>query len=161
MRVIAVGTRMPGWVDAGFADYARRLRRPWALTLTQLAPAPRGAAAHAAAAAQAARAARAAEARRILQLLSPRDFIVPLDEQGSEPTTRELAHWLEQRAAAGQDLAFIIGGPDGLGEELLARAHYRWALSRLTLPHALARVVLIEALYRATSVLAGHPYHRA
>lgn len=153
-RVIAVGTRMPQWVDAAFEDYARRLRRPWGLTLTPVAPAYRsdGPAA--------ARAARAAEARRILALLSPRDCIVPLDEHATEPTTLELAHWLQQRRDDGQDVTFIIGGPDGLDEQILARAHYRWSLSRLTLPHALARVVLVEQLYRAASIVAGHPYHR-
>ena len=75
-------------------------------------------------------------------------------------STLELSHWLEQRRASGQDLAFIIGGPDGLAEEVLARGHLRWSLSRLTLPHGLVRVVLAEQLYRAATLLAGHPYHR-
>jgi 23S rRNA (pseudouridine1915-N3)-methyltransferase len=101
-----------------------------------------------------------AEAQRILSLLAPRDFVVALDEHGSERTTLELSHWLEQRRASGQDLAFIIGGPDGLSEEVLARGHFRWSLSRLTLPHGLARVVLAEQIYRAATLLAGHPYHR-
>ena len=155
MRVIAVGTRMPQWVDEAFEDYARRLHRPWGLTLTQVAPA------HRSQGPKAAHAARTAEARRILALLSARDCIVPLDEHAAEPTTLELVQWLGQRRAAGQDLAFIIGGPDGLDEEILSRAHFRWSLSRLTLPHGLARVVLVEQLYRAVTVLAGHPYHRA
>lgn len=155
LRVIAVGTRMPQWVDEAFEDYARRLRRPWALTLTQLSPA------HRSQGPKAAQAARTAEARRILALLGPRDCIVPLDEHAAEPTTLELVQWLAQRRDAGQDLSFIIGGPDGLGEEILTRAHFRWSLSRLTLPHALARVVLVEQLYRVVTVLTGHPYHRA
>jgi 23S rRNA (pseudouridine1915-N3)-methyltransferase len=154
LRLIAVGTRMPHWVDAAYEDYARRLRRPWSLTLTQIAPAYRREGA------KAAQEAKAAEARRILALLSTRDCVVPLDEHASEPSTLELVHWLDQRRAAGQDLAFIIGGPDGLADEVLARAHFRWSLSRLTLPHALARVVLVEQLYRAAMVLSGHPYHR-
>jgi len=102
----------------------------------------------------------AAEAQRILALLAPRDFVVALDEHGAERTTLELSHWLEQRRASGQDLAFIIGGPDGLSEEVLARGHFRWSLSRLTLPHGLVRVVLAEQIYRAATLLAGHPYHR-
>ena len=73
----------------------------------------------------------------------------------------ELARWLETQRAGGQDLAFIIGGPDGLAQEVLARGRKLWSLSRLTLPHALVRVVLAEQLYRAATVLAGHPYHRA
>jgi 23S rRNA (pseudouridine1915-N3)-methyltransferase len=108
----------------------------------------------------AARAAQSGEARRLLQLLTPRDFIVTLDEHGTQKSTAELALWLEQRRSSGKDLAFIIGGPDGLAEEVLARAHLRWSLSRLTLPHGLARVMLTEQIYRATTVLAGHPYHR-
>ncbi|MGH8143506.1 MAG: 23S rRNA (pseudouridine(1915)-N(3))-methyltransferase RlmH [Steroidobacteraceae bacterium] len=157
LRVIAVGTRMPAWVDAAFEDYARRLRVPWRLTLTEVAPARRRCGIDAAAGA---RMAKAAEAKQILALLTARDFIVPLDERAAEPTTRELASWLTLRRAEGQDLAFIIGGPDGLADEVFARGQWRWSLSRLTLPHALARVVLVEQLYRAASVLAGHPYHR-
>lgn len=97
----------------------------------------------------------------MLALLSPRDYVVTLDEHGTEPDTLGLAHWLEQRAAAGEPPTFLIGGPDGLSSEVLARGQYCWALSRLTLPHGLVRVVLAEQLYRACSVLAGHPYHRA
>jgi 23S rRNA (pseudouridine1915-N3)-methyltransferase len=93
-------------------------------------------------------------------ILAPRDFVVALDEHGSERTTKSLSRWLEQRRASGQDLAFIIGGPDGLSEEVLVRAHLRLSLSRLTLPHGLARVVLAEQLYRAATLLAAHPYHR-
>jgi len=157
LRVIAVGTRMPAWVDAAFEDYARRLRTPWRLTLTEVAPARRREGIDAAAGAKLAK---AAEAKRILALLRPGDFVVPLDERGAEPTTLELARWLTLRGADGADLAFIIGGPDGLADELFARGQWRWSLSRLTLPHALARVVLIEQIYRAAMVLAGHPYHR-
>jgi len=157
LRVIAVGTRMPAWVDAAFQDYARRLRTPWRLTLTEVAPARRRCGMGAAGGA---RLAKSAEAKRILALLRPGDFVVPLEEHGAEPTTLELVRWLTLRRTEGVDLAFIIGGPDGLDDELRARGQWRWSLSRLTLPHALARVVLVEQLYRAAMVLAGHPYHR-
>lgn len=155
MRLIAIGTRMPGWVDQAFEDYTRRLHGPWELTITALASARRGQGS-----AEAPRA-RATEAQRILALLAPRDYVVALDEQGTQPSTAELARWLEERRGAGQALTFIIGGPDGLDSAVLARAQYRWALSRLTLPHALARVVFAEQLYRASTVLVGHPYHRS
>ena len=155
LRVIAVGTRMPGWVDAAFEDYARRLSGSWKLELKALAPASRKEAGGTA------QRAKSAEARRILALLGSRDVVVPLDEHGAQFSTLELSGWLEERRAAGVDLAFIIGGPDGLGDEVLARGRWLWSLSRLTLPHAVARVVLIEQLYRAASVLAGHPYHRS
>ncbi len=153
LRVIAIGTRMPDWVDAAVTDYLRRLRGHCKVELVELASASRR---HGGGAA----AAMAAEAHRILALLTARDYVVALHERGAQRTTQELARWLQERRSSGQDLAFIIGGPDGLAEEVLARGHFRWSLSRLTLPHALVRVLLMEQLYRAASVLAGHPYHR-
>jgi 23S rRNA (pseudouridine1915-N3)-methyltransferase len=155
MRVIAVGTRMPGWVDEACEDYRRRLRDPWRLTLVELSAARRAAGADAAARA------RQAEGRRILAQLSERERVVPLDEQGSEFSTAEFASWLRTRQADAAPLAFVIGGADGLDATVLARAERRWSLSRLTLPHGLARVLLMEQLYRAASLIAGHPYHRA
>jgi 23S rRNA (pseudouridine1915-N3)-methyltransferase len=155
MRVLAVGSRMPAWVDSAFEDYARRLSGTWRLELRAVAPAHRREAPGDAAAAQ------SLEARRILALLTPRDTPVPLDERGEQFSTLELARWLERQRGEGRQLVFIIGGPDGLGHEVLARGQRRWSLSRLTLPHALVRVVLAEQLYRAVTVLAGHPYHRA
>jgi 23S rRNA (pseudouridine1915-N3)-methyltransferase len=155
LRVIAVGTRMPAWVDAAFDDYSRRLRGTWKLELRELAPASRRAAGGDGAAAM------AQEARRILPLLAPRDTVVALDEHGAQWSTLELSRWLAQRRGEGRDLAFVIGGPDGLADSVLQRGQQTWSLSRLTLPHALARVLLAEQLYRAAMVLAGHPYHRA
>ena len=151
--VIAVGSRMPGWVDAAFEDYARRLRAPLEVQLKQLSAARRSAATPA-------RQAMAEEGRRILAVLAPRDHVVALDERGTQFSTSELARWLEERRRSGQNLACVIGGADGLAPAVLARAQRRWSLSRLTLPHGLVRVVLIEQLYRATTLLAGHPYHR-
>ncbi len=145
---------MPGWVDAAVGDYQRRLRDPWRLTVTELPVGARGQAGGAL------ERAKASETRAILGQLSTRDFVVALDEHGTESTTLELARWLAERQAGGQDLAFVLGGPDGLSAEVLQRARRRWSLSRLTLAHGLARVVLIEQLYRAVCVLAGHPYHR-
>jgi 23S rRNA (pseudouridine1915-N3)-methyltransferase len=101
------------------------------------------------------------EAQRILAVLAPRDYVVALDERGREYSTPELARWLEERRRSGQDLACVIGGADGLAAAVLARAQERWSLSRLTLPHGLVRVLLIEQLYRAATLLSGHPYHRA
>jgi 23S rRNA (pseudouridine1915-N3)-methyltransferase len=154
LRLIAVGTRMPEWVDAAFNEYWRRMRGLWKLELIELPTASRR---HSGGAALVAM---TAEAQKIVATLAPRDFVVALDEHGSERTTKSLSRWLEQRRASGQDLAFIIGGPDGLSEEVLVRAHLRLSLSRLTLPHGLARVVLAEQLYRAATLLAAHPYHR-
>ena len=146
---------MPAWVDAAVEDYERRLRGSWKFELEVLPPASRREAGGAAPAAV------AHEGKRILARLSARDLVVPLHEHGEQLSTLELAHWLEQQRANAQDLAFIIGGADGLAEEVLAKGSRLWSLSRLTLPHALVRVVLAEQLYRASTVLAGHPYHRA
>ncbi|MFO1409529.1 MAG: 23S rRNA (pseudouridine(1915)-N(3))-methyltransferase RlmH [Steroidobacteraceae bacterium] len=153
LRVIAVGTRQPQWVDAAFGDYARRLRAPLAVELTELPAARRSATTPAERAME-------EEGRRILAALAPREHVVALDEHGTQFSTAELARWLEERRRSGQDLACIVGGADGLAPAVLARAARRWSLSRLTLPHGLVRVVLIEQLYRATTLLAGHPYHR-
>ena len=155
LRVIAVGSRMPAWVDTAFEDYSRRLGGPWKLELKVVAPANRREAADNAAAT------RALEAKRILALLSPRDWPVALDERGEQFSTLELARWLEHQRALGHPIVFIVGGPDGLAPEVLARGRRVWSLSRLTLPHSLVRVVLAEQIYRAAMVLAGHPYHRA
>jgi 23S rRNA (pseudouridine1915-N3)-methyltransferase len=151
MRVIAVGTRMSAWVDAACQDYLRRLRGADAIELIEIAPARRSSGVD-----QAAR----REGERILALLAPRDHAVVLDERGRSFTSLQLSGWLGERRAQGGSLSFIIGGPDGLADEVRARAQLVWSLSPLTFPHALVRVLLIEQLYRATTLLAGHPYHR-
>ncbi|MGQ0833893.1 MAG: 23S rRNA (pseudouridine(1915)-N(3))-methyltransferase RlmH [Gammaproteobacteria bacterium] len=145
IRVVAVGSRMPQWVDAACTDYLKRFGRDTRISLVEIAS-------RAASAKQ--------ESERLLAALEEREYIVALDEHGRELTTRELATWLEARRADGRDLAFVIGGADGLAPEVRARADFQLALSRLTLPHALARVLLIEQLYRAHTLLANHPYHR-
>jgi len=155
MRVIAVGTRMPAWVDAACEDYRRRLRAPWRLTLLELPAPQRGEGADAVARA------RLGEGRQILAQLEERSRAIALDERGSQMSTVELAQWLREQQSTGPALDFIVGGADGLDAAVLARAQRRWSLSRLTLPHGLARVLLMEQLYRAASLIAGHPYHRA
>jgi len=153
VRVIAVGTRMSAWVDAACEDYRRRLRGADALELVEIAPARRAASG---AAGQAAR----QEGTRILALLGPREYVVALDERGRSFSTLELGRWLGERRMAGEALSFIIGGADGLAPEVRKRAQLTWSLSALTFPHALVRVLLLEQLYRAATLLAGHPYHR-
>jgi len=153
VRVIAVGERMPRWVDEVYADYAKRLPAALKPLLIQIPAGQRSAGRDGA---QAMR----AEGERILAALAPRDFVIALDEHGREFTTRELSTWLQARMQDGRDLAFLIGGPDGHAQEVLARADLKWSLSKLTLPHALVRVVLGEQLYRAHTVMSGHPYHR-
>ena len=153
VRLIAVGTRPPDWVRDACEDYITRLGSRLPVSITEIAAGPRSGGAPPAKAI-------AREGERVLAALRREDFVIALDERGSELSTRELAAWLKTRMQEGEDLAFVIGGPDGLAPEVLARARERWALSRLTLPHALVRVLLTEQLYRAHSLLAGHPYHR-
>jgi 23S rRNA (pseudouridine1915-N3)-methyltransferase len=152
VRVIAVGTRMSAWVEAACDDYSRRLRGADAFELVEIPVARRGAG-------DAKRAAKR-EAERILALLEPREYVVALEERGRSFTTLQLSAWLAERRTQGAPLSFIIGGPDGLDTAIGARAQLRWSLSALTFPHALVRVLLAEQLYRASTVLAGHPYHR-
>lgn len=154
VRLIAVGTRQSGWVDQAFDDYARRLRPTMPLELIEVPAVKRGASADVTIA-------KTAEGRRIRALLAAREHSVALDERGTQFSTAELSRWLEERRRSGQDLALVVGGADGLAPEVLAACAQSWSLSRLTLPHGLVRVLLAEQLYRAASILAGHPYHRA
>jgi 23S rRNA (pseudouridine1915-N3)-methyltransferase len=143
VRILAVGTRMPGWVTAAYDDYTRRLRSSMRIDLEELAVGK----------------SKAEEEKRFLDRIGD-DYVVALDEHGKTRTTLELAQWLGDRLQDGRNLSFLIGGPDGLGPEILRKATWRWSLSALTFPHAMVRVMLAEALYRAHSVLHNHPYHR-
>lgn len=153
MRLIAVGDRQPAWVDSAFDSYRERFPPAWKFRLEALATGPRSKNSNIAAAIS-------AEGDKILQKLKSDEQVIALDERGRQFTTGELAQRLRDWQADGRDLAFVIGGPDGLAEACLQRAELRWSLSKLTLPHGLARVLLAEQLYRAWSVNAGHPYHR-
>ena len=153
VRLVAVGTRAPGWVRDACEDYITRLGSRLPVSVIEIGASPRSGSASA-------KGAVAREGERVRAALRREDHVVALDERGTEFSTRELAAWLKVRMQEGEDLAFVIGGPDGLAPEVLARSALRWSLSRLTLPHMLVRVVLAEQLYRAHSLLAGHPYHR-
>jgi 23S rRNA (pseudouridine1915-N3)-methyltransferase len=153
MRLIAAGTRMPAWVNAGFEDYAARLRGDYRLEITEIALGDRSGGD--------VRRAVESEGRRMLAAAGEKSFVVALQVGGKALTTEQLAHWLEQRAREGDNPVFCIGGPDGLAAVVDARARLRWSLSALTLPHGLARVVVSEALYRAVTVIKGLPYHRS
>lgn len=153
IRLIAVGDRQPPWVDTAFADYAARLPRQWQFRLETIALAQRGKGAQPGVAA-------AAEGDRILARLKSTERLVLLDERGQEFSSRQLADRLASWQSGGQDLAFVIGGPDGVSPDVATRAALTWSLSRLTLPHGLARVLCAEQLYRAWSLTTGHPYHR-
>jgi len=152
VRVVALGHRMPAWVTAGWNEYARRLPRDFALELVELKPEPRD------------------RGRPVAQLLAAEALridsackgarVVALDERGQPWTTRTLAERLGRWRDEGEDIAFVIGSADGLDESVRQRAAAVVALSALTLPHGLVRVLVAEQLYRAATLLAGHPYHR-
>lgn len=144
---------MPDWVEAGFTDYARRMPREWPLELREVKAEPRSTG-------KPAGAMMAAEAARLRAALPERCRLIVLDERGRDLSTQALADSLALWSGEGEDVAFLIGGPDGLDPGLKADARVMIRLSSLTLPHALVRVILAEALYRAASVLKGHPYHR-
>ena len=151
--VAAVSARPPEWVAAGWTEYAKRMPRELALELIEIKPEARTTGKTAAAM-------MALEAARIEAQLPAGCRRIALDERGDAPTTQQLAERLTKWMAGGSDVAFIIGGPDGLDPRIKHTAHETMRLSSLTLPHALVRVILAEALYRAASVIKGHPYHR-
>jgi 23S rRNA (pseudouridine1915-N3)-methyltransferase len=154
IRLIAVGRRMPDWVEAGFRDYARRLPPECTLELVEIEPGRRGKTGGPGQA-------RAEEAERIRRAIPKGAAVVALDGRGEPWGTEDLARELKGWLGAGCDRALLVGGPDGLAEDLLAGAERRWSLSPLTFPHPLVRVILAEQIYRAWTVLKGHPYHRA
>ncbi len=153
-RLIAVGERMPGWVAEGYAEYRKRLSHDLPLELIELKPGLRGKGRDDARAMQ-------DEGIAILAALPHAAHVVALDGGGKTWSSEELALQLALWRMAARELVFLIGGPDGHAAEVLARADQRWSLGPLTLPHMLVRLVLAEQLYRATTIIAGHPYHRA
>ena len=152
VRLIAVGDRQPAWVVAAFSDYSGRLPRQWRFRVDEIATAQRTK--------SGGDAARNAEGGKLLGRLKAGEFVVLLDEKGRQFTSRTLAGHLDGWLAAGRDLAFVIGGPDGVSANVRERADLTWSLSKLTLPHGLARVLFAEQIYRAWSMTTGHPYHR-
>ena len=153
-RLIAAGTRMPDWVNVGFRDYQKRLRSPLVLDLVEIPIATRSAGENP-------QRAVAREGVNMLAALGRDDFVVALEVKAKSMTTEQVSSWLAERLREARPLVLLIGGPDGLSDACRTRANHAWSLSPLTLPHGLVRVILAEQIYRAMSMLAGHPYHRA
>lgn len=152
LLVAAVGHKMPAWVSAGCAEYIKRMPRELPLSVVEIKPEARGS--------KTREQLTAAEKSRITPAIAHCSRIIALDERGHDLTTQQLAQRLETWMQTGGDTAFLIGGADGLDPELKAQADDMIRLSSLTLPHAMARLILCEQLYRAVSVLKNHPYHR-
>ena len=153
IRLIAVGTKMPAWVSEGFEEYQKRLNQDVTLELVEIPAGKRG---------------KNADIERItekegelmLAALHPGDHVITLDVQGKKLSTEKLATQLEKLLQQGNHVALLIGGPEGLAPQCRSKARESWSLSDLTLPHPLVRVLIAEQLYRAWSILKGHPYHR-
>ncbi len=152
LSILAVGDKLPAWADAATAEYLKRMPREARVELVAVKPEKR--------ASQSPQMLKQAEAARILDKLPTGSRLVALDEHGRQVTTRELADLLARWLESGQDTCLVIGGADGLAPAILEKAECTLGLSRLTLPHAFARVLLAEQLYRAVSLLNNHPYHR-
>lgn len=152
LRLIAAGTRMPGWVAEGYEYYARRLPRELSLELRQIPLGHRGKAVPA-------DRAMAQEGEKMLAAAKGHR-VVGLEVKGRKLSTPQLSSQLQDWMLAGDPVAFLVGGPDGLSPACRAASTFDWSLSPLTLPHGMVRVVLAEQIYRAWTLLSGHPYHR-
>lgn len=154
IRLLAVGDRQPSWVDEAFGTYTERFPREWKFRLDTIPTVRRNKN-------DKSRQAMEEEGELILAKLAVAEQVVLLDERGKQLTSKLLASKLSDWQSDGRDLCFVIGGPDGVSEAVRQRADMMWSLSQLTLPHGMARALLSEQLYRAWSLQAGHPYHRA
>ena len=153
LYVIAVGNKMPDWITSGFNEYTKRMPREAAISLVEIKPEPRNSGKTAAQIME-------AEAQRIRAALPAGAMCIALDERGATPTTKQLSQQMQDWMLEGRDVAFVIGGADGLHESVKQQAQQLMALSAFTLPHGMVRVLLAEQLYRAHSLLHNHPYHR-
>lgn len=154
ITLVSVGTRMPDWVDAGVAEYRKRLPRDFELLLVEVPMATRGKSVDLVRAI-------GKEGDACLAAAGRDDYLMALDVKGRMLSTEQLAARFGQLRDEGRNVSLLVGGPDGLAPACLARADASWSLSALTFPHPLVRIILAEQLYRAWSILAGHPYHRA
>ncbi|MDX2314101.1 MAG: 23S rRNA (pseudouridine(1915)-N(3))-methyltransferase RlmH [Gammaproteobacteria bacterium] len=153
IQLVAVGTRLPQWQQQGFQEYARRLPKECAMQLTEIPAAAR-------AKSKPTKQAIQKESERMLAAVDKSDYVVALDQPGTQYSSENLSALLAAWLAQGRHLSMLIGGADGLSDACRSRADLRWSLSDMTLPHGLVRVMVAEQMYRAWSILHGHPYHR-
>ncbi|MDO8262644.1 MAG: 23S rRNA (pseudouridine(1915)-N(3))-methyltransferase RlmH [Gallionella sp.] len=151
--IVSVGHKMPDWITTGFREYTKRMPREAQIVLLEIKPEPRTTGKTTVQIME-------AEAQRIFAALPQNCLRIALDERGAQPTTRQIAAQMRDWMRDGRDVAFIIGGADGLHDMVKQTAQQLLALSALTLPHAFVRVLLAEQLYRAHSLMHNHPYHR-
>ncbi|MDD2914155.1 MAG: 23S rRNA (pseudouridine(1915)-N(3))-methyltransferase RlmH [Gallionella sp.] len=153
LLIVSVGHKMPDWITAGFNEYAKRMPREAKIELAEIKPEPRTTGKTTAQIME-------AEAQRIQSALPQNCLRIALDERGAQTTTKQLAAQMQEWMREGRDVAFIVGGADGLHDSVKRSAQQLLAVSAFTLPHAFVRVLLAEQLYRAHSLMHNHPYHR-
>ena len=153
LLLVTVGHKMPDWITAGFNEYTKRMPREAKIELMEIKPEPRTTG-------KSVPQIMEAEAARILAALPQHALRIALDEHGAQWTTKQMAQQMQDWMRGGRDVSFIIGGADGLHESVKNSAQQLMALSALTLPHGMVRVLLAEQLYRAHSLMHNHPYHR-
>lgn len=153
IRLITIGTKMPDWVNTGYSEYQKRLTQDVQLELVEIPAGKRGKNADIPRILD-------KEGKHMLESIQPQEHIIALDVQGKRFTTEKLSSRLDQLLHNGQPIALLVGGPEGLAPACRDKAQEKWSLSDLTLPHPLVRIVIAEQIYRAWSLLKGHPYHR-
>jgi 23S rRNA (pseudouridine1915-N3)-methyltransferase len=153
IKLLAIGNKMPSWVNDAVSIYQKRLPKECALTIIELEMPKRNKNTSNTTLI-------AKETATLLNKIDQQDIVIALDERGEMWSTQQLAQKLESWLPTGQNICLIVGGPDGLSDELKNKAQYLWSLSRLTLPHPMIRPLVAEQLYRAWSIITNHPYHR-
>ncbi len=154
IHLISIGNKMPRWVNEGYHEYAKRMPGECRLKLMEITPGRRGKGADVKRAIK-------DEGERMLAAIPKGALVVALDVKGKAWNTEQLAERVNDWMQSGRPIALLIGGPEGLYEQCLAAADLKWSLSSMTFPHPLVRVIMAEQLYRAWTILANHPYHRA
>ena len=153
IKIIAIGDKLPDWLESGIHSFHKRFSHPWDLSIVTISPAKRSKTGQAVQYKQ-------DEWDKIKRHLQKDHIIVALDEHGKHFTTRSFSEWLVTKQSSHRGLTLLVGGPDGLAPECLDQCHQRMALSSMTLPHGIARLLIVEQLYRAISLIQHHPYHR-
>jgi 23S rRNA (pseudouridine1915-N3)-methyltransferase len=153
IRLIAVGNKMPDWVTAGYEEYSKRLPAGYTLKLVEITPEKRGKQADIKRIIE-------KESDKILAMMKPGNLVVALDVLGQPWSTEQLSQSLQTWHGENREVDLLVGGPEGLSQSCREKAHLKWSLSSLTLPHPLVRIVVAEQIYRAWSILTNHPYHR-
>lgn len=154
IQLLAIGTRMPHWVEQGYSDYASRLNNTVKLQLKALPAEKRTKKSDLNTICD-------KESQKLLNAIPNGNMVIALEVTGQSWSTEKLAHNMEQWMMSGRDISLLVGGPEGMNQACRQRADYLWSLSTLTYPHPLVRIIVAEQLYRAWSITANHPYHRA